>query len=266
MDNKTIQTLSAGWQTAGQQKLKLLKGDLYPALPEEEVVLPEGTLAEDYTYCPLPFGELQKPKDYLCIVHKGQVISQGEMPILFPKTMKEYCRNVALELEGTYPFKVTHIRRADKVFKALIKLGFTNAHKVVIFQTKEDELKVINKFKEADMPSNKIKEIIITYQDGRRTITAEPDNTKVREIIESIKPFIPITTEFKPDSHIVFKREYFEGAPQNIIGHLSAIEDFIISWRESENKPIKPSYIVVNMDEPYADQVLQFILEQESLK
>lgn len=265
MDNKTIQILSAGWQTAGQQKLKLLKGDLYPALPEEEVVLPEGTLAEDYTYCPLPFGELQKPKDYLCIVHKGQVISQGEMPILFPKQMKEYCRNVALELEGSYPFKVTHIRRADKVFKALIKLGFTNAHKVVIFMQKGGELKVINKPKEVEMP-NAIKEIIIVYKDGKKSLSIDPDDRKVNEIINTIKPVINITTELKPNSHVVFKRSYILGAPPNIAGCLSTVEDFIITCREQEGKPIAPSYCVVNMDEPYAQQVLQLILEQESLK
>jgi len=252
-----------------RDKLKFIK-EAEPPMPKDEVSLPEGHSEEDVTYIHTTIGQIKKLKDYLCIINKGKVIAKGEIPILFVKQAKDYCRNVAYELEGCYPFKETHIRRADKVIKALRKLGFTDEHKVAIFTLKKEEKRNLNnisftqKKEEKVMPT--IKSIDITYDDGARIKRTDPTAKTLQEIRATLKESMTITATQKAGTHIVYKREHFRGMPPEVVKALTLIDDFYKGRRIKANKPLEPTYLVVNEDEPYAEAVLTEIMIGETIK
>jgi len=264
MQKKTVQLLSDLWTAVAKEKLKFESGDLPPA-PKEETYLPDGLNEEDFGFIVASIKEIKKPKNYLCIINKGKVIAKDEMPIFFNKQLKDYCRNVAYEMEGSYPFKFTFIRRADKVLKGLSHLGFTPEHKVAIFTLKEKGKDNINHI-EKEQSMNKIRSIEIIYADGRRVTKLKPDTEALDEISESIKSEIMLSQEPQIDTHIVYKRDYFKAAPTNIHSALLTIDDFYKNMRIRLKKPLEVSYMVVNADEPYADRILREILIGESIK
>lgn len=69
------------------------------------------------------------------------------------------------------------------------------------------------------------------------------------------------------NTHIVIKKEdVFKYLTDNQIKYLDAILDTIADGRKKDGKKPVNSYYICNTDEPYADKVLEVILEGEHVK
>lgn len=73
--------------------------------------------------------------------------------------------------------------------------------------------------------------------------------------------------DIKKGTHLVLKYEDVEKyCKAGDLNALDFIRHKIKKGREKDGKPINNSYYICNVDEPYADKVLQDILQGESYK
>lgn len=103
----------------------------YPDLPEHETELPKGITEKDIGFVPIEIKNILKSKEYNCIIVNETVVSKGQMPMFFHKSIRDFCENVASEQSG----KVS-IKRGDKVIPKLYKLSFEPHHKIVLVSFK----------------------------------------------------------------------------------------------------------------------------------